>query len=898
MKRHFLAGFMAFCVGVMSLSTVSCTKEIEQDIADLKGQVAELAQKIADLEARLTSEVNTLNTAIANVDAKIAVVNVENKDGNIVLTLSNGDKVTVAAPDANANNTNLVTTVTENGKTYWAVVGADGKAKSLGVEVGHPDVKLSFKVNPETKELLISYDGKEYEGTGVLVKNPDDYAHVVTAFEDGEDYVKLTIGEAVYTLPKFVEDNASLVLGRTDFFLRYEGVKEVELTAEGIAEYYVMNEPDGWKATIDGTVLTVTAPTKKAIEIGAAEAEGLILVHATTNEGKCKVAKLEVKAGKGLTITIDGGDITMTNSFASMAYDYWGEPAGYNFTNFHIGIVESDQFVNDIEGYFKNTNDWGELLTGYQAMMYNNYDIEQKSYEEGVYETDVINITIEALYEWMAWDDADGLDYGKEFAIWIAPANANGTVDVAGVEYVTYTHLLNEVEITNITHNDATLNIEVNGATKFFVGYTDTFFEEWGSTLKDYMAEGGTWGYIVNGYADYVGDLALESGDYTGDNAIKVSDIFGEKLNFNTKYYVWVFPYIEGTVYNNYETQFEPYVYSFTTNNLAAGGTAATLELEEAGYDSVSALVTPAEGTETVYYYFYDTNTFNGFETDDEIVADVTANCYNPLGAEGGIVTEESLEPATNIVLVTVSIDEDGKYAVASETFQTLSLPTEVNAEHTVEFGALTADYSTLTVALTPAAGTTAYWKYMSESALGNYESDADLLAYVLVYGNAINTTTNATERYLAAGDSRTLVVAVVGADGKYNLYKENKYTTKNYPYSQDITVSLDSMTYDDAARTCTAVFSVTGSDKLVAQCGYDGGKASFEGNVITYAANKGNSYSFKYADVVDGKATVTFTNVYGTYMVVYATAYTVVDGAVTALAAETQALSIADNMQ
>jgi hypothetical protein len=32
--------------------------------------------------------------------------------------------------------------------------------------------------------------------------------------------------------------------------------------------------------------------------------------------------------------------------------------------------------------------------------------------------------------------------------------------------------------------------------------------------------------------------------------------------------------------------------------------------------------------------------------------------------------------------------------------------------------------------------------------------------------------------------------------------------------------------------------------------------------------------------------------------MVVYATAYTVVDGAVTALAAETQALSIADNMQ
>ena len=103
-----------------------------------------------------------------------------------------------------------------------------------------------------------------------------------TTFEEGEDTVTITIDGEVYTLPKFVEDTASIVLGRTDFFLRYEGVKNVELTTEGIEEYYVMNEPDGWKATISENILTVTAPTKKAIEIGAAEAEGLILVHATS----------------------------------------------------------------------------------------------------------------------------------------------------------------------------------------------------------------------------------------------------------------------------------------------------------------------------------------------------------------------------------------------------------------------------------------------------------------------------------------------------------------------------------------------------------------------------------------------------------------------------------------
>ena len=76
----FLTGFIAFCVCAMSLCTVSCTKEIEQDIADLKEQVADLAEKLSALEAKLTSDVNTLNTAIAtlksDLEKKIAVVGV------------------------------------------------------------------------------------------------------------------------------------------------------------------------------------------------------------------------------------------------------------------------------------------------------------------------------------------------------------------------------------------------------------------------------------------------------------------------------------------------------------------------------------------------------------------------------------------------------------------------------------------------------------------------------------------------------------------------------------------------------------------------------------------------------------------------------------------------------
>ena len=139
---------MAFCVCAMSLSTVSCGK-LEDDINTLKGQVESLTLKLAELESKLNTEVTNLNAAIAAIEAKVAVIKVEDKDGTVVLTLANGNTLTVAKADGNVSNTGLVTTVTKDGKTYWAVVKNDGTVESLNVEVGHPDVNLSFNMQIE-----------------------------------------------------------------------------------------------------------------------------------------------------------------------------------------------------------------------------------------------------------------------------------------------------------------------------------------------------------------------------------------------------------------------------------------------------------------------------------------------------------------------------------------------------------------------------------------------------------------------------------------------------------------------------------------------------------------------------------------------------------------------------
>ena len=716
MKRHFLAGFMAFCVGVMSLSTVSCTKEIEQDIADLKGQVAELAQKIADLEARLTSEVNTLNTAIANLDKKIAVVGVENKDGNVVLTLSNGDKVTVAAPDANANNTNLVTTVTENGKTYWAVVGADGKAKSLGVEVGHPDVKLSFKVNPETKELLISYDGKEYEGTGVLVKNPDDYAHVVTAFEEGEDYVKLTIGEAVYTLPKYVEDNASLGLSREEFFVGYGTSKSVELTTEGIAEVYVMSKPDGWKTAIEGSVLTVTAPSKKLGELGACETEGEILIHATSAEGKCKVASLKVKTGIRFAITIDSSEKTIEffNATSMLLPDYTGMGMEtYEFGDAEIGIVEAEVFnsFDSFEAFLEAAQNYEvDYTSGYFSNIKNNNDIFNQ-YIEGEVEEERVSMSIETLGQSM-WPAVE-FEKGKHYVVFAVPQTDKVLLDEA--TYAVYEPIEISLTAESVLFNNITLNLECSGADGYYVGLTcATQIESMGMTLKDFMdlgytGWGGPWKQFVNeGFVEAIGS------PYVNGDVIDLSVLNYGYLTPSTKYYVWVFPYKANKPASEYvyETDFEPYTFEFTTAALIAGGVEPVIEKVNADFENLVFNITPGEGAVITYYNFYDPEQVNEM-TDEELVQDVVANCYYPL-TEAGEVKDNYLNAGTTRVLVAISVDAENKYGLATETWETLDYPYDENINVTLASLTFENDIYTATFNVSGASKLCLYYTYNS----------------------------------------------------------------------------------------------------------------------------------------------------------------------------------------
>ena len=370
MKRHFSFGFKALAACAMSaMLAVSCYDDsaLRTELEGVKGDLTELADRLSKLETSLNDQVAALNTAIGAVDAKVAVVKVEEKDGNYVLTFSNGKTLVVSAADANANNTGLVTTITEDDVTYWAVVGEDGVPVKLDAVV-HPDTQLSFKVNPETGLLEVSYDGKTYESTGVFV-NDDTTFNVVEKFVDAEDYVILTVGGQEYQLPKVSPNYFEIVSGMQYF--SYNETKNIPVNMNGVISYMVATSPTGWDVELKNNTLAITTPyyeydyewDEYYLEDSSSEESGKIEVWVVTEDGQTKVATIKVCVGSApatFAFANNFTDVTVNFSTASDCI-YFGVAKASEFDVESVVTAVKASANELVDGIFWNQTEDGSF---------------------------------------------------------------------------------------------------------------------------------------------------------------------------------------------------------------------------------------------------------------------------------------------------------------------------------------------------------------------------------------------------------------------------------------------------------------------------------------------------------------------------------------------------------
>ena len=860
MKRHFSFGFKALAACAMSaMLAVSCydDSKLWEEIEGLEERVAALEEKLNTEVATLNSKIGTLETAykaadadlvkavaalteeldaldgtvdgyitsndealkaaidelkkadaaLAAVDtetlaalAKLGVVSVEtNANGNVVLTFT--DKTTLEVP---ANPESGLVTIVDG---HWAVV-VDGKTTVLDALV-LPDTTLDFRVGDDNT-LYVSYDaGKTWESTGVVVDG-QTLANVVTGvkYNKGDEFVTLVVGKTEYQFPVYEADNSSLVLGRTDAFFMYGASKNINLKAEGITEYYVMSKPDGWKASVEGTTLTITSPSKELIEFGAGELKGQVLIHATTENGTCKVAKIEVSTGAAVKLSYNDGEISLftayateqTNFFGETYYDFVGLQFGINTMEDYLSCSSYDEFINICADNYLG---FGDII----SHAYNNNIIEQNWYEDGVCENITITMTLKDIVDKFTYGELM-YDEDETYVFWVMPKGEEGLLADEALSVFTGDYV--NFEVSESLYNNVEFDASFVGSDSYIIGaISKSTFDEYVNqandpdythevAFKEYMTRDMGMAWYNGPFVNFVGgdENALGNHYPAGSCTLELSELV-ESVDFNSEYFVWVLPYNESKPLSEYKFD-DLRIYTCKTAAMTEDPSiAVTTQIGAVTYNSYEYTLTPSAGTK----FYYEVMPAKEFEEKYMEEGVVNADAFYE-EAKWGYPYDESISETssyglklgiTDYVLVTYSF-ANGYYAIEVTEFEITSLNdhiTSLSAGSTFEF-----DYYAEVSLTEPIVVTKDLTINLNRATISSENSDIfEVRSGTLTIDGKGNVTAGSNGGYVAVWANGGNVVI---NDGTYNVGADANGKTNDCIYAKGGTITINGGTFSN----------------------------------------------------------------------------------------------------
>ena len=603
----------AVVIASMAFS-VSCSYDdtaINQRVDKVEKDLAALTERVGALESKLQTEVDALE---ALINGKVVIVDViAGEDGTTVIKLSDGKTITVVNECKYVACDHECTPCDCDNLKYRVVDGV--------LEVS-ADGETWVPVNPQENPcdcdnllyrvidgvLEVSADGETWVAINGVAA--DQVVVDVVLNEDGTATIKLATGEQFTTIKaELIECEAA----RTGVYVLAGSSREVAFSVnDAVVDINIMNQPFGWSATVEEAaeapetgdggaiapmplaaggknyVLTINGP---AASFKEAAKEGVVSVHFNTAAGACKVLSIDVNLAE-LTLSVDmAGNITLTNTLAESAgVDELGNPM-FDFVDFHIGIVDAEDYATYGDHVFAETFDDYEYeytanvastqrTTGFQNI------VDLMFYEDGVCEKESYTLTVDQLAG--AFWPKYNFELGKEYIIF-------ATTETEMVSYVEHPILTNAVKASyrrvsveakivedSVTWNNATAEFNLAGYNLFTVGWIpvamlDEFVlnglaENRNSALAFYLA-------ADRGYMN--GALLPETkGTYKLAElaAISMTEWAPEILS-DTEYLFFVYPF-------NAQTEMEMYTHQFVKENLVNCGTFRTAALKLGDFDA------------------------------------------------------------------------------------------------------------------------------------------------------------------------------------------------------------------------------------------------------------------------------------------------------------------------
>ena len=600
--KKFYANFKSVVAAVVLASmtlAASCSYDdtgVKNQLQQIQADLAALTERVAALEKRLGEEVEALT---ALIEGKVVVTEItKDAEGNTVINLSNGEKVTVLA-------------------------GCD----CVPTEPCDCD-PLQYRVVDGVLE--VSADGENWIAVKVA---PECVVAEVTVNDDNTVTIKLANGEEFTVVKAEVIEFDST---RSQLYVLPGETKVIPFTInDAVADVNVMNQPLGWKAEValaeseesednvdpdmgvlaaGGTefVLNITGPAQEFVNAGFAEKEGYISVHFNSENGSCKVGKILVNLAE-IKLNVDNaGNITLENTVAYEQTNYFGEKF-VDFADFNIGVIPAEVYAQYGDKSFSDTyDDWEYEYTVNVAStkrstgLGNVIDLQQ--YEEGVTEKEVYNFTVDQLAG-AFWPNYT-FEYGKEYIIFVSLEDemVNYTVHpvLKGAVMANYKKSLVEAEYVadSATWNDASYTLSLAGYQYYVIGW----FSD--ANLNEYIEQGvadsveAVIPMLIQNYGVLNAGIIV-SGDFVDQtvtlSSLAESSLTGQAPDINpgTKYHFFVYPFEAAT-------EMELYQHTVVAENVHLFGTFETTALTEGTFDAgiTYEVDTMTDNYLNVYAYF------------------------------------------------------------------------------------------------------------------------------------------------------------------------------------------------------------------------------------------------------------------------------------------------------
>lgn len=292
MKKFFTLLVLAACCAAM---TWGCSDD-KYDDTEIRQEIENLKQEIASMK----EQVNSLKTIIDALNENKFITNyTEAADGSCTITFNDGKTITLhngkdgaAAPAIGIAQFEGIYYWTLGGDDQWLLDDNQNKIPVAGQNGKTPTINKDgyWEIDGET---IKGEDGQPIKAVGKDGANGDKG-------EDGDSFFKsvvqddenvtftLTNGDQI-VLPKAKEVN--FVIERTSLTLKFGASQNLAVTQKGV-ENLAIAKPDGWRAWLEGDVLTITAPAKENVYAETSGEVSVVAVGATATV----IAKVQVLA--------------------------------------------------------------------------------------------------------------------------------------------------------------------------------------------------------------------------------------------------------------------------------------------------------------------------------------------------------------------------------------------------------------------------------------------------------------------------------------------------------------------------------------------------------------------------------------------------------------------------